>query len=53
MNMMWRKAATLLLKQGDVEEAVKSLEVLLKATPEDKTALAQLIVAYSRVRIFF
>jgi len=51
MNMMWRKAATLLLQQGDIEEAVKSLEVLLKATPDDKTTLAQLIVAYSRYDI--
>lgn len=53
MNMMWRTASNLLLQQGDVEDAVKSLEALLKATPDDKTTLAQLIVAYSRVNTYY
>lgn len=47
--MLWRQAASLMMQQGDLGEAVKSLEELRKSSPDDITTLAQLIVAYSQV----
>lgn len=48
--MLWRQAASLMMQQGDLGEAVKSLEELRKSSPDDITTLAQLIVAYSKVQ---
>jgi signal recognition particle subunit SRP72 len=45
MNMLWRQSAALLMQTGDYAEAVKSLEELLKATPEDMVTLAQTVLA--------
>ncbi|CAL8087023.1 unnamed protein product [Orchesella dallaii] len=46
--VLWRQAASILIEQGNVAEAVKSLEELQKSSPNDITILAQLIMAYSK-----
>ncbi|ODM98392.1 Signal recognition particle subunit SRP72 [Orchesella cincta] len=51
LNVLWRQAASLMIQQGDLGEAVKSLEELQKSSPDDITTLAQLIVAYSQYDI--
>ncbi|ODM97966.1 Signal recognition particle subunit SRP72 [Orchesella cincta] len=51
LNVLWRHSASPMIQQGDLGEAVKSLEELQKSSPDDITTLAQLIVAYSRYDI--
>lgn len=47
--MLWRQAAAFRMQQGDYAEAVKSLEELLKASPEDMVTLAQTVLACAQV----
>jgi hypothetical protein len=45
--------ASFMMVQGDHQGAVKNLEDLRKVAPDDSLILAQLIVAYSRVKYLF
>jgi hypothetical protein len=53
MKLLWRQTASFMMAQGDHQGAVKSLEELRKVAPDDSLILAQLIVAYSRVKYLF
>ena len=48
MKLVWRKTAEFHLKGDEPSVAAKSLEELLKANPNDKTTLAQLVLAYAK-----
>merc|ERR1712113_820280 len=48
MKIVWRKTAEFHLKGDEPSVAAKSLEELLKANPNDKTTLAQLVLAYAK-----
>ena len=48
MKIVWRKTAEFHLKGDEPSVAAKSLEELLKSNPEDKTTLAQLVLAYAK-----
>merc|ERR1719266_1107227 len=48
MKTVWRKTAEFHLKGDEPSAAAKSLEELLKANPNDKTTLAQLVLAYAK-----
>lgn len=48
MKLVWRKAAEFHLKGDEPSVAAKSLEELLKTNPNDKTTLAQLVLAYAK-----
>ena len=48
MKIVWRKTAEFHLKGDEPSVAAKSLEELLKSNPNDKTTLAQLVLAYAK-----
>jgi signal recognition particle subunit SRP72 len=48
MALVWRKAAEFHLKGDEPSVAAQSLEELLKLNPNDKTTLAQLVLAYAK-----
>ncbi len=48
MQLVWRKTAEFHLKGDEPSVAAKSLEELLKISPDDKTTLAQLVLAYAK-----
>jgi signal recognition particle subunit SRP72 len=48
MALVWRKAAEFHLKGDEPSVAAQSLEELLRLNPQDKTTLAQLVLAYSK-----
>ena len=48
MKLVWRKTAEFHLKGDEPSVAAKALEELLKANPNDKTTLAQLVLAYAK-----
>lgn len=48
LSDMYRQAATFHLRGGEAETAAKSLEELLKTSPNDMKILAQLVLAYAK-----